>query len=679
MPAAMMSDPLGAFREGARIKGSDHPMPLAATRIAVQLAGRLALVSTERVFRNDEARSIEATITFPVPVSAVLTGLEAAIDGRRLVARCQRRAAARETYEAAIDAGKTSVLHEELLKGVHMLSVGHIPPGAEIIVTSNWVAPLAAHGDEAVLRIPTTVGEIYGRSPLADSDDLVTGPLMHEADLAVTADGATVRLTGAALVDGKARVRLNQPIELRVAGIGDAAIAGRAADGRLVILEIAPAPAGEADLDLELLLDESGSMDEDCGGTSKWQALLGAVEAAGRTLQPADRVSVTLFANAPRRVGETVGPALAALPRRIQRIGGGTEIGRALDAATQDGGGRDVVLITDGKSHAVDVQAIARRGRRVSCVLIGADSLDAYAGHLASLTGGDLLASDGADIADCLARVLGGLRVSPVRQDEPDRISVRRGGMAIAARWSEGEAPVGDLARAVGAFAASLILAGLDSEAAATLAEAEGIVCHLTSLVLVDEAGATQETLPAQRKIPLSAPASSMMLHRKRSMVAGGAAAPPMPVMAAPSPAMSESAFAESTPIPAPSEPAPKSSPSFLRRLFAGGPRPPQTPPRAGLLSLAQRIDWSADPEALRQGDLSSLPRDLAAAIRQAASDPAVAALARAIAADPVAVVLALLADSLGSGHRNAARLARSMLGGADRALIAAAIAALRP
>ena len=48
-----------------------------------------------------------------------------------LVAKAQRKNMARETYESALERGKTSVLHEEVLRGVHMLSVGHIPPGAE--------------------------------------------------------------------------------------------------------------------------------------------------------------------------------------------------------------------------------------------------------------------------------------------------------------------------------------------------------------------------------------------------------------------------------------------------------------------------------------------------------------------------------------------------------------------
>ena len=169
------ADPLGAYQAGAVERRSGRPIPLAATRIRVLLEGGLAVVRTERVFRNAEAVSIEATLTFPVPVHATLFGLAARIDGRLLRGVAQRRDAARTSYEAAVDRGRSAVLHEELLRGVHMLSLAHVPPGAEVVVASDWAMPLAAaEGGVARLRIPVTVGDIYGCSPLAESDDLLT-------------------------------------------------------------------------------------------------------------------------------------------------------------------------------------------------------------------------------------------------------------------------------------------------------------------------------------------------------------------------------------------------------------------------------------------------------------------------------------------------------------------------
>ncbi|MCG7360617.1 hypothetical protein MHZ93_05055 [Roseomonas sp. ACRSG] len=50
--------------------------------VSVRILGTLALVTAER-------QSIEATMTFPMPVHAALVGLSAQIGGRRLVAQTQ--------------------------------------------------------------------------------------------------------------------------------------------------------------------------------------------------------------------------------------------------------------------------------------------------------------------------------------------------------------------------------------------------------------------------------------------------------------------------------------------------------------------------------------------------------------------------------------------------------------
>jgi hypothetical protein len=187
-------DPLHAFIAGAFVAGSKHPIPLVATRFDVDIGHGLAIVSARRTFRNAEAASIEATITFPVPVHAVLFDLQARIGGRMLKARAQRKVAARETYENAIEHGKTAVLHEEVLRGVHMLSIGHIPPGEEIEVSATWAMTLSNVNGNARLRIPLTVGDIYGRPGLPDSDDLRHGGPVQTGELTIRCRDGQVRL-----------------------------------------------------------------------------------------------------------------------------------------------------------------------------------------------------------------------------------------------------------------------------------------------------------------------------------------------------------------------------------------------------------------------------------------------------------------------------------------------------
>jgi hypothetical protein len=122
-----------------------HPIPLVATEIKVGIQGGLAVVTTERQFRNRESDPIEAMITFPVPVDAVLVGLRARVGGKEVISRARRRDEAREVYEDALDRGKAAVLHEEILRGVHMLSVGQLPGGTEVTVISTWATFLANH------------------------------------------------------------------------------------------------------------------------------------------------------------------------------------------------------------------------------------------------------------------------------------------------------------------------------------------------------------------------------------------------------------------------------------------------------------------------------------------------------------------------------------------------------
>jgi hypothetical protein len=214
---------------------------------------------------------------------------------------------------------------------------------------------------------------------------------------------------------------------------------------------------------------------------------------------------------------------LATLARTLSGPRGGTEIGNSLDRVLTRSKARDVLLITDGKSHALDVQALAQRGRRISAVLVGEDSLEANVGHLAALTGGEIFVAAGADLVAALESAVRSLKAphqaAAPMEGSPQRVAVRRGGMTISARWQPADTATGDALtlRAVAAMAASLALPAMATESAAQLAEAEGLVTHLTSLILIDEAATQEDAIPATRKVALPTPRTDAMCR----MVAG--------------------------------------------------------------------------------------------------------------------------------------------------------------
>jgi hypothetical protein len=637
---------------GAFIAGSERPVPLVGTRFDVRIEGGLATVVTRRTFRNAEADSIEATITFPIPVHAVLYDLEARIGERTVRAKAQRKAAARETYEEAIERGKAAVLHEEVLRGVHMLSVAHIAPGAEIEVVASWVVTLTQVAGHSQLRIPLTVGDIYGQSSLPDSDDLIHGGPAQEADLSVACVDGVVKLKRGTLQDGKARVPLNAPIDLEVTGWSTRTLAGGAADGRAVSVRIEPATVGEAPLNVAILIDHSGSMGEICStdraSQTKHAALVAALRRVSNGIGASDIIDLWEFDDGVRHVGMARhAQELRGLLDRVSEPSGGTEIGGALAKVTAQSGARDVLLVTDGKSHALDVQALAQTGRQFSVILVGEDSLEANVGHLAALTGGEIFVGAGADIEVAVVAALGSLRTpgetgTPI-VGEPQRIAVRRAGMQIAAEWTARAEAVEAtaLSRAVAACAASLALPLLDMEAAGQLAEAEGLVTHLTSLVLVGEAGVTLEGVPATRKIALPTPATALSLGLACMMPYASAQRESVDSAGAPPwlPDASEGRLYRRTTFRALRSRAKPSQPGFA-------------------------IDWNTAPKQLQAGDLSSLDTDMAKLIRDAAVLDEVSALARSLGLDPVVLVIGLLARMQAASNRSAARIARTIFRG---------------
>lgn len=89
-------------------------------------------------------------------------------------------------------------------------------------------------------RCHSSIGDIYGRSGLSDSDDLIHGGPVQNADLTVRCSSGSVELKNGQLEDGRALVPLNAPIDLLVSGWTPQELRGRAADGRSVILRIDP-------------------------------------------------------------------------------------------------------------------------------------------------------------------------------------------------------------------------------------------------------------------------------------------------------------------------------------------------------------------------------------------------------------------------------------------------------
>ncbi len=171
-----------------------------------------------------------------------------------------------------------------------------------------WAMPMPAAGGVARLRIPLSVGDIYGRSGLPDSDDLLHGGLNAMARMSVRCLDGTATLEGRP-VSGEVEVPLNRAIHLVVQDWTVRPLAGRTADGCGISLTMTPLPQSTARMDVAVLVDRSGSMGEACGADdphqSKHDAIRAALSRRAGDMRDGDTVDLWEFDDRVAFVGST--------------------------------------------------------------------------------------------------------------------------------------------------------------------------------------------------------------------------------------------------------------------------------------------------------------------------------------------------------------------------------------
>ena len=549
-------DPLERLLGTHQLETDARIDPLLRTALEVDLRRGLAVVTVTRTFRNDEDQPIEALLTFPVPSAAVLFRLRAEVRSLRIptdpAAASDRlrlfphreiaalrfrhesvaKRGAEETYYDALDEGVVAVLHEELLPGIHLLSVSSLRAGQEMEVSGTWTMPLGAQGGSGRLRIPNTIGQGVALGGIDAASRPRTDALPQTARLRVSCETGAVRVNGAPVALGpdsptaELEVETDAPVDLEVRGAKPGSLTGRAADGRTVTLEIEPA-RGDGKANAAVLVDRSRSMDGPCAADApltKWEAAMEALRGLSGDLAEEDRLELWEFDNRAYRIG----PPAAAGGRRPESDFGravarlapphrSTEIGRVLASVIQASEAPDLLVITDGKSRGLDAESFLRSGRRLFVALVGEDSLDGALARLAVQSGGDYFVAAGTEIGAALRAAMVGLRAARRGMDrgpeegEPLRrveaVETVRGGARVAASWSEGPPPdSAEETPGVAALAASLALEGLPEAAARRLAIAEGIASPFTDLALVDESGERQPEFSIQRRGALPPP-----------------------------------------------------------------------------------------------------------------------------------------------------------------------------
>ena len=204
------------------------------------------------------------------------------------------------------------------------------------------------------LRIPLTVGQVYGQSGLPDTDELVSDGPNRNVRLSVACEDGPATVVGGRLIEGQAFVPLNAPIDLLVPLWQPQALTGMAADGRRVEMRIKPIERTEAPIHAAILVDHSGSMAEMCsseeGALSKHETLKRGLSASAEMFNRHDTIELFEFDMSVRKIGiaytskgnllgqgdRSVRRQLKALVQELSDPRGGTEIGQAISHVMAD-------------------------------------------------------------------------------------------------------------------------------------------------------------------------------------------------------------------------------------------------------------------------------------------------------------------------------------------------------
>jgi Ca-activated chloride channel family protein len=360
----------------------DEALPLEESRADVDVAGVIAHVRLTQVYRNRGGRALEALYVFPGSTRAAVFGMRMKIGDRTIEADVEEREAARETYEAARESGKTASLLEQERPNVFQMSVANILPGDVVRVELDYTEILVPADGVYELVVPAVVGPRY-TGEQARPEAWHSNPHLREGEVEPYRFGLAVALQAGIPIQelaspshtiaprfggkGRAELALGSPgdgnrdfvLRYRLRGgeieTGLLRFAGAKENFFLLMLQ-PPARAARAKIpprEYVFLVDVSGSMTG-----FPLEVAKGLMRDLLRGLRLTDRFNILFFSGGSYQLSERSVPASEANITRALRVldqveaGGGTEllgaIRTALAMPSEEGTSRTFVAITDG-------------------------------------------------------------------------------------------------------------------------------------------------------------------------------------------------------------------------------------------------------------------------------------------------------------------------------------------
>jgi Ca-activated chloride channel family protein len=175
-------------------------LPLKASFADVTIAGVIANVELEQIYKNEGEHPIEAVYVFPASTRAAVHAMKLTVGKRTIEAKIKKKKEAQKTYEKAKNAGKTTSLLEQKRPNVFQMSVANIMPGDRIKVALSYTELIVPDEREYEFQLPTVVGPRYSTEKAGAAsrgEEWIANPYLHEGEPPPFEFGVDLKLSSA--------------------------------------------------------------------------------------------------------------------------------------------------------------------------------------------------------------------------------------------------------------------------------------------------------------------------------------------------------------------------------------------------------------------------------------------------------------------------------------------------
>lgn len=165
----------------ARVDGEEIHLPLLKADYTVGIDGDAAHVEVTQTFFNPTAEPLHATYLFPLNRKAAIHAMRMDLDGEVVIARIEKKGAARKAFEQAKAEGKAASLLTQHRPNMFTQDIAHLMPGRSVKITLEYVQDVPKIDGAHELIVPMVVGPRYelagGENPVrlvgVDGDDRI--------------------------------------------------------------------------------------------------------------------------------------------------------------------------------------------------------------------------------------------------------------------------------------------------------------------------------------------------------------------------------------------------------------------------------------------------------------------------------------------------------------------------